>query len=252
MIFLLYGPDTYRRHQKTKHIITRYQAKHAGLSLNSFDLDDSNVDNITNLANFSQGQSLFEAVKLAVVTNPFSPSPTLTKDIYKSALNSTSTNLILISDKKPPTPLAFLLKAPANFEEFNLLIGPTLTKFIKSEANSRQLELSTTTINLIANSFSNTWEIINELDRLALSDSPTINSTKTYNFFYLFNQLTSPNPSHRFTALYMLKKQNEDMAKVFNLLAYQRNINRSLAASADTDIKSGRLDYPEAILNLLL
>jgi len=250
MIILLYGPDSYHRQKRLDHILSIYRQKHAGLSLRQFDLSSPDPDPVlADISDFCGTRSLFESVKLGLIKNPFSPE---LLPILKNIVNDKSTTLILISDQKPPTPFAFLLKPPVRSETFPPLSGSALREFIKKETTARDLTLNPEIISLLADQYgSDLWGLINDLERRSLSDDSS-SPTRQYEFFSLIRGLAESKIDHRLSAYCLLLASREEPAKIFNLLAYQYGTDRRRAAALDLDVKSGRLEYPEAILSLLL
>src|SRR3989344_4440377 len=59
MLIFLYGPDSYRRQEKSKEYLERYQAKYAGFSLRRFYFDQDGE--WEKFKDFAQAQSLFES-----------------------------------------------------------------------------------------------------------------------------------------------------------------------------------------------
>lgn len=261
MLILLYGPDSYHREKRLTHILSVYRQKHAGLSLRHFDFSDtdSNSDSdsvqrrntllLADLSVFCGASSLFESVKLGIIKNPFLPEFLNTA---KNMASEKSTTLILVSDDAPPAPFSFLLKPPVRSESFSPLSATALIEFIKKEALARGLSLSPENISLLAEEYGqDLWGIINDLERRSLANDSS-SPARHPEFFSLIHALADRQIGRRLSAYCLLTFSREEPAKIFNLLAYQYGIDRRRAAALDLDIKSGRLEYPEAILSLLL
>lgn len=261
MLITLYGPDSYRRQSRAKYLVSKYQAKHTGLSLSYFDLSSSDLDSeLARLKSFCSTQSLFETIKLGLIKNVPSSASAL-KKIILPKLEDRSTTLILLMDKKPNKDFSFLLQPPAQSEEFANLSGSALLNFVSRLAQDRQLSLSPATLKtLVAGSGNDLWGIVNELDRLALlpnSDfSPSTLSQlglfNSYDFFFLIKNLSHSDLGKRLSSLFLLLSQGEDPAKIFNFLAYSPSVNQRTSADLDLDIKSGRLEYSQALLSLVI
>jgi len=257
MIFFLYGPNSYLRLNKTNHLISKYQTKHLGLSFKNFDLTENPEESLADLKNFCSSQSLFENIKLALVKNPFFISKTKDfKNLIQNIATSSTVNLILVSDTKPNKSFSFLLKKPIQFEEFPAPSLSSLKKIISDHATSISLKLSSEEINRLSSESKDSWEAINKVNQISLLSPKNrpllLTSSKKYEFFSLIKYLSSPHLGQRLAALKILKKDNPDPAQIFNFLAYQVKINRPLVASIDLDIKSGRLDYEEGLLKIIL
>ncbi len=250
MLILLYGPDSYHRHQRLDHILSIYRQKHAGLSLRYFDFSSPDpTPLLADLSAFCGTLSLFEPIKLGIIQNPFLLELLRT---VENIASDKSTTLILVSDDTPPAPFSFLLKPPVQSESFPPLSNLALCEFIKKEASSRGLSLNQEIISLLADEYGpNLWGLANDLDRRSLS-SDSSSPARRFNFFSLIRALTESQIERRLSAYCLLLASREEPAKIFNLLAYQLGIDRRRAAALDLDIKSGRLEYPEAILSLIL
>lgn len=248
MIIFLYGSDSYRRQQKQKEIISQYKNKHSTLTIERFDLEEAGV--AEKLKNFIEARSLFDNFKLAVVS---SLDDSLA-ELFKNNVIAKEVILLVNNINKPTKKFDFLLTPPVIFQEFDLLNSQQFKKFIEVEAKKRGLVINKSDLdNLSIQCGSDCWSVIAELDRLVLTDArgSSLNFRKQYNFFELINNLTSNYLSQRLRSLELLLER-EDSAKVFNLVAYSRGVGKKEAAEYDLAIKSGKLDYEVALLDLVI
>lgn len=249
MIIFLYGPDSYRRQQKQKEIINQYKNKHSSLSIEKIDLEDDGA--AEKLKEFVEARSLFDSFKLVVI---YGLNDQI-KDVVGPYIRTKEVVFLINSNDKPLKELAFLINPPVIFQEFINLNYERFKRFILSEARKRNLSLKSDTLNFLAQQFeADSWGLINKLDKLVLASSLTKNDRKVlvkYNIFSEIQQLTNSNLTERLKSLEILLKK-EDSAKIFNLVAYSRSFDRTRAAAYDLAIKSGKLDYETALLDLAI
>lgn len=268
MIIFLYGSDSYRRQKKLKEIIGKYEQKH--LSRQYFDFDSlpaqagKSPEEFLKLKEFFSNRSIFEEVKLGILSNVFEgdfleDNESEFINILKANLENKDLTLIISSKKTPLKKFDFLLKEPVLFQEFNDLKGSELVFFIKKETAARDLKLTPAAINFLADFFQgDNWALINELEKLSLFnrkdfDISDLKRKITYykpmefnRFFYALNNLSLVN-------LEILFSQQEEPAKIFNFLASAAK-GQAIKKFADYDaaIKSGKMDYEEALVDLVL
>ncbi|OGZ00053.1 MAG: hypothetical protein A3E09_01280 [Candidatus Liptonbacteria bacterium RIFCSPHIGHO2_12_FULL_60_13] len=258
MIIVLYGTDAYRRVGRAGWWMEEYRKKH-GLSP-ALRLDMADEAALPALREFFAGVSLFDPFKLAVLRNTFgSPdAPALAKFLKDQA--EQSENVIIVSEeKKPSAAFAFLLKAQ-RCEVFDAPTGPELQAFVKQEAARRGIGLEPAALCAIVHaSGGNTWWIATELDRAALLGVPTIVlrdlpelDLEAADVEGLLYELSSFSRSARLAALEKLFRRRHDPAMIFNRLAYRDAKKLPVFADYDVLVKSGKLDYEEALLALAI
>ncbi len=255
MISVLYGKNNYSRITRLNEIIAGYGKKDSQILLERFDISEEG--GLESLEKFLSGLSLFNPKKFAVVDNVFeTKDKKRLKKILESALNDKETILIVTSDEEPSKTFGFLLEKPAAPEYFPEIDKKEANIFISSEAKRRGLLLDKDSItNLAQNLGDNLWAIATELDRLALSKSKEITAEFNEEYFPLLNSLKSSNLKTRIVALEkLLTARGDEPARIFNGLAYGFGTERIIRQLADYDvsIKSGKLDYEEVLLDLVL
>jgi DNA polymerase III delta subunit len=248
MIIYLYGQDSYRRQQKLKELIAKYKEKHSGLTVENFDLE--NDGELIQLKDFVSAQSLFGGSKLGIIRCHSANKELI--PILKSATDDKTVNLFLVADKHLGKDFNFLLKKPFLSEEFEPLIGAQFAAFIKKESAKRNLQVSPGVLNnLIRLAGSDSWLAVNELEKLALG-AKLEDGVLYPNFFVLLNRLRSDSLASRLSALNFLL-ENEDAAAVFNVLVSQLDGEMKIKmADYDVAIKSGKLEYEEALTDLII
>jgi len=289
MLVYLYGSDSYRRRQKLNSIIAEYQKKHSALSHEHFYLDEE--DAWERLKVFAGNQSLFDKTKLGAV-HPVTPRKSRTsdrggmarqnqvieevpsfrtgsngvhnleelenegkeiKEFLKSYLEDKNTTLVIIADKKLKG-FEFLLKPPAISQEFEPLKGAELMNFVKKEAETRGIKISLSHLSLLISAFAgDTWGIITELEKMSLGGKPEA-QTKAPEFFPAIQTIKSrrlPIGARLSALAYLL--ENEEPAAVFNVTASIADPELKIKmADYDIMVKSGKLEYEEALTDLVL
>ena len=265
MIIFLYGPDAYRRQQKLKEILTAYRQKHSNLNSEIFDLADENE--FLHFKTFLSSQSLFENFKLAVVSGLYETKSR--KDLIKLVkgfLENKQTTIIISETEAPPKDFIFLIEEPAQFQEFRELKKDYFRVFLKREADSRGLKFSAKAEISLSEAYEpNSWALVNELDKIVLaglSQPIEISALKQVSdletkekVFDLTKELTAGHSrlKEKITSLEKLFLQKEAAPRVFNLLAaVAPPVLAAKLADLDVSIKSGGLDYEEALLDLVI
>jgi len=249
MLIYLYGPDSYRKTQKLKELVNAYRTKNPELHPVSFSLTED--ESVQKLERFIRDQSLFTTAKLAIVHDA-EKEPKLSA-VLKEILEDKKTHVILISEKKLTTGFPFLYRKPVLAEQFEILKGKELAAFIIKEGEARDIKLSTETLSaLIENFGTDTWGLINELEKISLGGTlPTKNNTPQ--FFPLIQTLKgSADISRKLAALeYLL--DSEDPAAIFNITAaIAQPEQKQKFADYDIAVKSGKLEYEEVLLDFVL
>ena len=188
MLYFFYGADSFRLNQKIKSVIDAYQTKHqSGLNFSRFDL--SQDEEFAKMKNFWSAFSMFTEKKLLVVENLFETAkhtrekfsdfisqPEIPKD--KERFLVVSQNLRLNEEKKTKEKYVigdkvnqFLLKKltsqPAEREEFELLKGAQLERWIKKEVEKSGGKIDGQAIKKLAVFVgADLWQMKNEVDKL--------------------------------------------------------------------------------------
>ncbi len=249
MLIYLYGADSYRRAQKLKEIIAAYEKKHSGLTKDVFYLDEKEA--FERLTLFLETQSLFGSAKLVVIYSA-DEAPGSAK-LLKTFLEEKTTTIIVISDKKLPKEFAYLLKKPAITQEFEPLETSALYAFIKKEAEERGATLTSDTLRYLSELFgADTWGIVTELEKLALGGrvSTVLHPPA---FFPLVQQIKRRGDMRSCLLALGHLLETEDPAAIFNVTASIADPELKIKmADYDIAIKSGKLEYEEALLDLAI
>lgn len=284
MVIFLYGLDSYRRQKKIKELVADYRRKYSAFDLRSFDFSIQNGDKqeeFIKLKEFISTPSLFVSKKLGVLENAFfkiSAYSTIQrkelKEFFKAQLSLRDLVLIISDDSKPPAGFEFLINAETpspelKFQEFNRLEGGQLRHFIKKEAEERGVNLDIGAVNFLAESFNgDNLGLVNELGKLSLIKAHTVDVDKikeVSDYIFAPNEwrntycsimgvIGNQSLSRKIRNLEILFSHQEEPAKIFNILASQVQEIKLAQKMADYDplIKFGRLDYEEALLDLVI
>lgn len=271
MLILLSGPDGYRRLQKKRELVAQFLKKHSATGLQEFDFDEggSAAEALANFAEFTHSQSLFDPVRLAVASNPFAAGEKLTA-LLKPLLASKELTVILeTSEKRILKAFSFLTKEPALHQEFEYLSGAPWKAYIKQYAKSLGLKLDDAALSFLAQVYvGNTWGMITELqmlsslrttssklleeDVITQKDLEQFQLEAAPDFWKLINAVKVSDPGRRLAALELVFLQNEAPAKVFNILAALWKERVAQSAEYDFKVKTGKLEYEEALLDLVI
>lgn len=253
MIIYLYGPDSYRRQEKLNWYKEKFKEKHSALTVEHFDLAEP--DELPRLKDFSTAQSLFDNFKFGVLDNVGEVEPKELDGVFKLSIDSKSLTLVISVEKKLPIhQLADkALSSKSVIEhEFKTPTLPIFAKFLKEESAKRKMRISDSALNILAKTYlGDAWGAITELEKISLGGSIAPFSEEE-NFFSLISGLQRQSPPlKKLPILERLLRENE-AAAVFNFLASRADSKqKKIMADYDAAIKSGKLEYEEALLDLV-
>lgn len=273
MIVLLYGADSYRRNKKLNELVSAYREKHKEADMLTLDLEE-NPDDWTRARDFLGQPSLFETSKLlavkefACVEEKDLPAGRRGwKAILQSYIDDRRTFIFLSQADAPKKAFQFLLKDPVAVQAFEELSGASLELFLKREAKEREIVFTSDGFRFFCSYISGckekSWQGIRELEKISLADfaspirSSDIQTAIHYEereaVFALARKIifSADAPSRLFLLERLLHAA--DSAYAFNSLAYQAR-GKSLERFADYDVavKSGKLEYEEALTDFVL
>lgn len=260
MIIFLYGSDDYRRVEKKHSIIAEFEKKRSSFGVDIFDLEDKAA--VDRFAEFAKTRSIFESAKLAVFENAFElEAPKLAK-LLKPFIEQKDITILIAEKDKPVKALAFLLEKPTISQKFEQLSGVELFAFIKSEAKSRAVNLADSAMQFLATIYeNNTWALVTEIEKLAgykggnkieKKDLEVFDLEVAPNYWGLLNGLKSYDMRNRLYSFEKMLAANDPAAKIFNILASQWQEKTPHMAEYDLAVKSGKVDYEEALVDLLI
>ncbi|HMB17539.1 MAG TPA: hypothetical protein VKO61_01365 [Candidatus Paceibacterota bacterium] len=267
MIITLYGKDSYIRKNKKQELIDSYKSKHEDADVVFFDLDEDKEAWIE-VKDFLKQPSMFVDSKLAVVKNGTKVSKKEWREVLKSYLEDKSVFIIFSQERKPSKKFRFLLKSPAKIQEFKELEGKRLLRFFNKECKKRGVIFSEPAkryfLFYIKNNKYRSWRVINQLDKIALAGfgSPISkeeleeivewdNKEEIYKITgKIMSSRSIPKSLIYLESLFLNK---ESMSHAFNSLGYKaKGSNAERLSKYDVSIKSGGLEYEEALLSFIL
>ena len=258
MVIFLYGPDDYRRIQKKREFIAEFSKKRSAQGVGVFDL--ASPDSFAEFEVFLANQPLFESAKLAVAENAFAADPSRLAKAVAPYLEHGTTTVLISEPDKPVKALAFLLKKPALFQEFKKLPGELFERFAGSLAERNGLSLDAPAARYLAEVFAgDSWGLATEIEKLA-SFAPKIAKRDLDAFdlevapayWPLLMGVRNAELRKRLSALETLFMIGDPAPKIFNILAAQWRERTRDMAEYDVAVKSGKLEYDDALLALVL
>lgn len=267
MVFFLYGKDSFRRNRYLGELIAPYKAKYADLDLRVFDLEDE-PDSWPEARDFLNQPSMFVESKVLVVKEGTSVEEKDWRETLKKQIDQPKIFVFVSQTNRPTKKFDFLLKKPVKSREFPELEGTELADFLKKEAALRGLEFAEDAwrffLAYIADSAERSTLAVNELEKLYLlgfGKKVSLSSLRTVIRFEKKEEvwraasaiLGEKNLGRRLGALEKTFLQREAPSYVFNSLGFQAR-GRSALRLADYDIslKSGGLEYEEALVDFIL
>lgn len=250
MLIYLYGPDTYRQKESLQVILDQYQKKHSALSIESFFLDQK--EEFEKLKAFGGGIGLFSSTKLGLLYYP-EEAPDEFAKFLKLFLEDKQITLVVIASKKLTKPFDFLLKEPVTSKSFEPLKDASLTAFIKKKAEAVGAKVSPEEINNLVDQYGgDTWGIVTELEKMALG-AVTQTASVVPDFFPLMQGLKGSSPATKKLSLLHFALTQYEPALVFNMIASLSDPRMKIKmADYDIAVKSGKLEYPEVLLDYVL
>jgi DNA polymerase III delta subunit len=258
MIVFLYGPDGYRRDAKKRSLVAEFAKKHPSVGVGRFDMEEEGASEA--LAAFLKSRSMFDSAKLALVERAFAADgEPLAGDLAR--LRETKEITVIVSgEEAPPKALRFLLKEPVLSQKFDLLDGAEWSGFVKREAARLGIGLTAKGAHLLAGAYEgDTWGLVTELEKMSFLRGEVgeealkrLDIELAPDFWNTFSGLKSGRLAERLYAAEQLFGMNEPAGKMFNMLAYQMPHKLPAFAAYDEAVKTGKLDYEEALVDMVL
>lgn len=276
MIIFLYGPDDYRREEKKRWYVEEFKKKYSGLSAGSFDLADSTLrpslgqaaSPLERLKIFLRGESLFEEKKLAVLENLYEAEEKTIIETLQSFVDKKSTIIVCSERKKPAKAFDVLLEKPSVVEKFEYLAGAEWAAFVRAEAKMIGVTFDAAAAQFLAEVYQgNSWGLVTELQKarsmgkeVGRKDLEALGLEVAPNYWAMMNGLKSFDMKNRLRALEKMFALGDPPPRIFNILASQWRFDSAhrgrektaQMAEYDFKIKSGKLEYEEALVDLVL
>lgn len=198
-------------------------------------------------------------------------------NILKSVLENKNITVLISEKDKPVKALDFLLKKPVLAQEFGVLKGKEWESFVQGEVKKREINISPDGARFLAQVYEgDTWRLITELDKIRFLGNPSAGSgqapsagsgpsreiqikdledlgvEQAPNFWGLILGFKSRDVAARLWALEKVFGTNDPPAKIFNILAYQLPDKLQALANYDLMVKSGKLEYEEVLVDLVI
>lgn len=259
MVTFLYGPDSYRLLQRKKEFVADFLKKCPQAAVGDFDAEEE--DGFGMCSDFLRTQSLFQGGKVGVLEHVLEVDKKPLLAIIKEFGLSKDNLLVFISPKKPTKPYSFLLEAPVSSESFEALSGPAWKKFLTDCAKEYDVMLAPAAVQFLCGSREgDAWWAATEIQKMGglgkqtieLSDFEAMSPEALPEFWPLMNGLKSYDQGVRLQQLERVLSAHEEPAKIFHIMASMWGEKISQFANYDLAIKTGKLDYEEALLDLVL
>ncbi len=273
MIIYLYGPDSYRRNKRLREFYNVYKQKNIHIDAIVVDLEEVYED-WQKVRDFLGQPSMFPGTKVAIVKESGmvgKESASQEREwirTIKKELES-KINFILISDSgKPKKDFQFLLKEPVQSQEFVELERKTLEYFFVKEGKERGLAFSLEVVRFVCtvalSKKDRSWFLSSLLDQLScagfkspiqLSDvQKLVRGDVSEEVFTLTGKLNyARSVKDRLAILERLFAQRAEGGHIFNSLVFSvRGEECVRLADYDVAIKSGELEYEEALTDFVI
>lgn len=290
MIIHLYGPDSYRRNKKLRELLADYFKKYPAADFLDIDFSEDK-EAFVKARDFLEQPSMFTSSKV-LVAHASACATKASKDgeeeaggeekdakgstawrkdwaaILKKYAEDTKVFVFLTDAGKPLKAFDFLLKKPARSSVFAELSGEELRRFVLEEAEARGLSFSPEALRFFLGFLGSapdaSWNAVHEIEKLSLMGlpqplaakaiEPVIEwSAKTAVFEGARAIMWARGRTERLKLLEKLFLQKEAAAYIFNSLGFMaRGRDAVRLADYDVSVKSGGLDYEEALLDFVL
>ncbi len=248
MVNIVFGEDTYRKNKYIKEISDDFIKKNKNGNIITVSFE--NLNNVQEFNNLIKSTSLFGEKRLIIVKNIENLDDIkLIKESLKSIIENKQENLLIEFSKKPTKEFDFLIKGSDKKQDFSPLNPKEFELFLEEESKTRGFKIKKEDVKKISQELSgNTNEAILALEMISLGQKSESKITIP-DFFPLIQKLKNgKTTSEKMIALeYLLI--NEDSVKIFNMLSsISGPKTKPVMADYDIAIKSGKLEYDEAIL----
>lgn len=263
MLILLSGDNEFERSRYANALIDEFVKKHGNLGVQKFSFSDNTIMEV---ADYVRNFSFFNPIKLCVFHD--FDSSAVAKSDFKNFLDlldsvkKDESNVVLISASKFPVELKNLLSEASINKEFSVPENKSLIEFVQKEAKRKNLIISDSDASSIIDAFGNDLNgMVNEVDRLSLSrEKIKKDDYSGYELFPVVSKLRySRNRAEKMFYLeVILSYLDADAGYAFNLLsaAAPKSVKPedwySSFADYDVAVKSGNLNYEEALLDFAL
>jgi hypothetical protein len=235
-----------------RDIVQKYTTKYPGGVVMTIDCEEEKA--ATTLQTALTNRGLFAKAALILLVNPAEATKELIR-ILKGAATTTEVTVLVSAAKKLPKDFAFLYAEGVGpkKQSFDELEGKELLSFLKSEAAALGYLVSDETVRAVSQLHGgDTWAALTELAR-ASHGGVVGGAQPSIDFVAAMGALMNgARVEQRLRALFLLL-ESEDPAKIFNMAGgWARGGGKVRMADYDIAVKSGTLEYSEALLDYVL
>lgn len=222
MLYTLHGPDTYRSREKLKEIIEEYRKKAgSNFEFHRFDCDE---DDVSRLRAVVEGGSLFSAKRLVVASYPFSGKCDfdICLRLAKKAKDSKEIFLVFWDRDIGKTSAAKLSKIRAyshKEQEFLLLSGVALERWIREEAKKRGVVLQKNEIEWFLSFGGDLWRVSSELAKREVGGGARVPLPEAQSTIFSLGDAFFSAPRQALFHLLSILRAGEDGMGVFSYLS---------------------------------
>lgn len=231
-VYLFFGEDTYSANKKAKFWREEFEKKHGG-DINIAELDGKQTTAVNFKSDIYSAPFLAEK-RLVIIYDFLSKGP---KDEQKKVAEILEGEIpdfcvIVFVENKPPDKRSGLYKKinkVGHVEEFELLMGPKLTKWISDRAQAKNLNLSPVLADYLGKvAGSDLWNLENELEKLKTygqtskltkeSIEELVHPNLTASIFKLTDLLSQKNSKASLKTLKIMAESGEDIIMILFMI----------------------------------
>lgn len=242
MIIFLYGPDTYRSHQRLNYYLEKFKEKRDSTGTSILKLDGEELD-INEFRKTTLSAGLFAQKRMIVIKNLLAKNKDqkLLEEIIVSFKKiKEGDNVVIFHEQDEPQKnntvkkILVLLKKEKYAEEFKLLDSRALEKWIVNEVKKENGQIDHQAINFLAEYFGqNLWDLKKEIekalaygrDKITMEALGLLSDTeKEENIFALIDALINKNKKRAVELLEKELAKGTFFPQIIGGLAYQFRI----------------------------
>jgi len=230
MLIFLHGPDTHRARRKLQEITEKYQnTNKTPVGITSWDCSFVDVSDIMQAL---LAPSLFQEKRLHIIENAF-----LRKEWEEEVLEQDDHIIVFFEQGTPDkrTALYKYLNKKALVQEFALLEGGKLKRWIKKEFSNYSVSVQQDIIDKLAFEVGNDlWQLSNEIRKLAAFGQGIVKKQDVdllvrqnlqTNIFATIDAIAAKNKKKALNLIFEHSEKNDSPFYILSMLAYQfRNL----------------------------
>ncbi len=242
MIYLVYGPDTYRSRALVRNIVEEFKKKTGSTQPSIFRFDAEENEPVL-LFNEARSLSFFGAKRLFVIERLFSAKKNAASELapfLKQWVESKDETFVFWDVELSDSPaLRLVRKHGAKTQEFPLLEGARLSAWLERELQRRDITLpKEVSRGLSASSCGDLWKLTRELDKYEVGGEAEVYKKRAETKIWDFTDSFFSDKRRALVASFKLFRSGED--ELYLLGALSRTL-RSLLVLRDILDKNGNL-----------